>query len=78
VAGGAVFIGTNNETPRDPNLKGDRAVLMCLDEKTGDLLWQLAIPKLGTGKVSDWEFLGLCSSPALRATGSTSSPTAAR
>lgn len=65
VAGGRVFIGTNNETPRDPNLKGDRAVLMCFDEKTGDLLWQLAIPKLGTGKVSDWEFLGLCSSPAI-------------
>ncbi|MES2463706.1 MAG: PQQ-binding-like beta-propeller repeat protein [Armatimonadota bacterium] len=65
VSGGKVFIGTNNETPRDPNIKGDRAVLLCLDEKTGDLLWQFAIPKLGTGKVSDWEFLGLCSSPAV-------------
>jgi outer membrane protein assembly factor BamB len=65
VAGGRVYIGTNNESPRDPRLKGDRAVLMCLDEKTGKLLWQLAIPKLGTGKVSDWEFLGLCSSPAV-------------
>ena len=65
VAGGRVFIGTNNETPRDPKLTGDRAVLLCLDEKTGNLLWQIAIPKLGTGKVSDWEFLGLCSSPAV-------------
>jgi outer membrane protein assembly factor BamB len=65
VAGGKVYIGTNNESPRDPKLTGDRAVLMCLDEKTGKFLWQLAIPKLGTGKVSDWEFLGLCSSPSV-------------
>lgn len=65
VAGGKVFIGTNNETPRDPKYKGDRSVLMCLDEKTGKLLWQLNVPKLGTGKISDWEYLGICSSPAV-------------
>ena len=65
VSGGKVFIGTNNESPRDPRFKGDRSILLCLDEKTGKMLWQLAIPKLGTGKVSDWEFLGLCSSPAV-------------
>ncbi|WP_395142341.1 PQQ-binding-like beta-propeller repeat protein, partial [Armatimonas sp.] len=65
VSGGKIFVGTNNESPRDEKLKGDRAVLLCLDEKTGDMVWQLAVPKLGTGKVSDWEFLGLCSSPAV-------------
>ena len=65
VAGGKVFLGTNNESPRDPRRKGDRSVVMCFDEKTGEFLWQLAIPKLGTGKVSDWEFLGICSSPAV-------------
>lgn len=65
VAGGKVFVGTNNGSPRDPRIKDDRGVLLCLDEKTGELLWQFAAPKLGTGKVSDWEFLGLCSSPAI-------------
>ena len=65
VSGGKVFVGTNNESPRNPALKGDRGVLMCFEEKTGKFLWQLASPKLGTGKVSDWEFLGLCSSPAI-------------
>ncbi|WP_395094959.1 PQQ-binding-like beta-propeller repeat protein [Armatimonas sp.] len=65
VSGGKIFVGTNNESPRDEKLKGDRAVLLCLDEKTGEMIWQLAVPKLGTGKVSDWEFLGLCSSPAV-------------
>ena len=65
IANGRIFIGTNNESPRDPRYKGDRGVLLCLDEKTGEMLWQLAVPKLGTGKVSDWEFLGICSSPAV-------------
>jgi len=65
VAGGKIFIGTNNESPRDERFKDDRGILMCLDEKTGKLIWQLAVPKLGTGKISDWEFLGLCSSPAV-------------
>jgi outer membrane protein assembly factor BamB len=65
ISKGKVLIGTNNEVPRDPRFTGDRAVLLCLDEQSGKMLWQLAIPKLGTGKVSDWEFLGLCSSPAI-------------
>jgi outer membrane protein assembly factor BamB len=63
VAGGKVFVGTNNESPRDPKQIGDRGNLMVFDEKTGKFLWQLIIPKLGAGKVSDWEYVGLCSSP---------------
>ena len=47
IGNGCVFVGTNNESPRDPGKKGDRGVVMCLDEKTGDLKWQLVIPKLG-------------------------------
>jgi len=65
VAGGKVFVGTNNESPRNEGQQGDRGVLMCFDEATGKFLWQLLIPKLGAGKVSDWEFVGLCSSPAI-------------
>lgn len=65
VGGGKVLVGTNNESPRDPSQEGDRGNLMCFDEKTGGFLWQLIIPKLGAGKVSDWEFVGLCSSPAI-------------
>ena len=65
VADGRVFIGTNNETARDPKHRGDLGVLMVFDEKTGAFLWQLAVPKLGAGKVSDWEYLGICSSPAI-------------
>jgi len=65
IAGGKVFVGTNNESPRNPNEKGDRGILMAFDETTGSFLWQLIIPKLGAGKVSDWEYVGLCSSPAV-------------
>lgn len=65
VKDGRVFIGINNEKPRDPKLQGDRSVVMCFDEKTGEFLWQLAVPKMDAGKVSDWEYLGICSSVAV-------------
>jgi len=61
VAGGRVFVGTNNEVPRDGRIVGDRGVLMCFDEKTGEFLWQLAFPKLLRIKWSDWQYIGLCS-----------------
>ena len=65
VAGGKVFVGTNNDVPRDPKYQGDRCAMYCFDEKTGAFLWQVNVPKLGTGKVSDWEYLGICSSAAV-------------
>ncbi|MSU63924.1 MAG: pyrrolo-quinoline quinone [Pedosphaera sp.] len=63
IAGGKVFVGTNNDEPRDIKQQGDRSIMMVLDEKTGELLWQLVIPKLASGRVNDWEGLGLFSSP---------------
>ncbi len=65
IAGGRVLVGSNNETPRDPDHLGDRGIVMCFDEVTGAFLWQLVVPKLGAGKVSDWEYIGVCSSPAI-------------
>jgi outer membrane protein assembly factor BamB len=61
VAQGRVFIGTNNDLPRDPRHKGDRGVLLCLDEKDGHLLWQLVVPKLGADPYLDWPRAGICS-----------------
>lgn len=65
VAHGRVFIGTNNEPPHDPRHPGDRSILLCLDEQTGELHWQQVITKLASGKVNDWESLGLLSSPTV-------------
>ncbi|MGE0885537.1 MAG: PQQ-binding-like beta-propeller repeat protein [Blastocatellales bacterium] len=63
VAGGQVYVGTNNEALRDPKQTGDRGVLMAFDEKTGEFLWQQANEKLSAGRVNDWPFQGVCSSP---------------
>jgi len=65
VAGGRVLIGTNNETPRDERLTGDRGVLMCFDEPTGEYLWQLNLPKMTTVKWGDWRMIGITSTPSV-------------
>lgn len=65
ISGGKVFVGTNNDSPRDKNHQGDRSVLMVFDENSGEFLWQLVVPKLVSGKVNDWENLGLLSSPTV-------------
>ena len=61
VASGKVLIGTNNDKPRDPRHKGDRGVLLCLDEKDGSLCWQLVVPKLPNPLYMDWPRVGICS-----------------
>jgi outer membrane protein assembly factor BamB len=61
VANGRVYIGTNNREPRDPRHQGDRGVLMCFDEKTGRLLWQLVVPKREEDRFHDWPNSGISS-----------------
>lgn len=63
VSGGRVYIGTNNHQARDLKHKGDRGVLMCFDELTGDLQWQLVVPKRTEDRFFDWPRSGI-SSPA--------------
>jgi outer membrane protein assembly factor BamB len=63
IGSGRVLIGTNNGNPRDPKHEGDRGVLMCLDERKGDLLWQLVVPKRVEDIYFDWPNSGI-SSPA--------------
>jgi outer membrane protein assembly factor BamB len=61
VAGGRVYIGTNNGHPRDPAQHGDRGVLMCFEEKTGRFLWQLLFPKRDEDIYFDWPNSGISS-----------------
>ncbi|HEY6168973.1 MAG TPA: PQQ-binding-like beta-propeller repeat protein, partial [Verrucomicrobiae bacterium] len=61
IAGGRVFIGTNNGEPRDPKHQGDRGVLMCFDERDGKLLWQLVVPKREEDPYFDWPKCGIAS-----------------
>jgi outer membrane protein assembly factor BamB len=63
VSGGKVFVGTNNGGQYRPQHQGDRGVLLCFDEKTGEFLWQLTREKLPQGRVNDWPEQGICSAP---------------
>ena len=63
VAGGMVFVGTNNELLRDPDQPGDRGVLMAFRESDGEFLWQQTHTKLEAGRANDWPFQGVASSP---------------
>ena len=63
VAGGFVLVGTNNELVRDPKQGGDRGVLMAFRESDGEFLWQATHEKLSSGRVNDWPYQGVCSSP---------------
>ena len=63
VAGGKVFVGTNNEGLRNPKLDGDRGVILVFRESDGEFLWQAAHAKLAAGRVNDWPLQGICSTP---------------
>jgi outer membrane protein assembly factor BamB len=63
VADGKVFVGTNNEALYDPEQGGDRGVLLAFRESDGEFLWQMTSVKLQAGRVNDWPYQGVCSSP---------------
>jgi outer membrane protein assembly factor BamB len=65
VAGGKVFVGTNNQKPRDPKIEGDKGVLMCFDEATGKFLWQAVHDKLDNPNENDFPLQGIASTPAV-------------
>jgi outer membrane protein assembly factor BamB len=63
IAGGKIFVGTNNESPRNPQVKGDKGIVMCFRESDGKFLWQAVHDKLESGLVNDWPREGICSTP---------------
>jgi outer membrane protein assembly factor BamB len=65
VADGKVFVGTNNGHPRNPDIQGDKGILMCFRESDGKFLWQAVSDKLDSGPANDWPEQGVCSSPAV-------------
>jgi outer membrane protein assembly factor BamB len=75
VADGRVYVGTNNERPRNRRDTRndqfgavepvDKGILMCFEENTGKFLWQAVHDKLPNGNVTDWPKEGLCSTPAI-------------
>jgi len=63
IAGGKIFVGTNNEGHYRPKITGDKGNILCFDEKTGKFIWQITHDKLGAGRVNDWPEQGICSAP---------------
>ncbi|MFO0865374.1 MAG: PQQ-binding-like beta-propeller repeat protein [Gemmataceae bacterium] len=65
IADGKVFVGTNNANPRDPNVKGARAVLMAFGAEDGKFLWQI-VHDIPTDEVFKEAIpVGLCSTPVV-------------
>jgi outer membrane protein assembly factor BamB len=65
VAGGRVFIGTNNGNPRIPAHRGDRGVMFCLDETDGSFFWQLLVPKIPHDPYQDCPGVGITSTAVI-------------
>jgi outer membrane protein assembly factor BamB len=65
VADGKIFLGTNNANPKNPEIEGDKGVLMCFRESNGKFLWQAVSDKLDSGFQNDFPDEGVCSSPAV-------------
>ena len=63
ISGGMVFVGTNNEGLRDPKVTGDKGVVMAFRESDGEFMWQMVHDKLAAGRVNDWPYQGVASSP---------------
>ncbi len=65
VAGGRVFVGTNNgagHLKRYPS-DVDLGCLLAFNEQDGEFLWQHSSEKLITGRVHDWPLQGICCAP---------------
>jgi outer membrane protein assembly factor BamB len=64
VAHGKVYVNATNKEPRDPTIKGHRAVLMAFREADGAFLWQIAHP-YPDAIAHEILHLGLLSTPAV-------------
>ena len=65
VFGDKVFVGTNNESMKNPEIKGDHGNILTFNGSDGTFLWQAAHTKLAAGPVHDWPLQGVCSTPAI-------------
>src|SRR5262249_26018585 len=65
VAGGKVFISTDNSTPRNPARKGAKGVLMCFRESDGQFLWQAVHDALEEEIAHEATAEGMITTPAV-------------
>ena len=63
LAGNRIYLGTNNESRKNPKIVGDQGNVLAFNVADGRFLWQLAHAKLQAGRVNDWPLQGVCSTP---------------
>jgi len=67
---GRIFIGINDRNLKHPVLqRNGGGIVMCLEQATGEMIWQLPIPRYMEGKIAPFHFnhweCGVCSRPAV-------------
>ena len=62
VAGGLVWVCSNNEAKYDSTFAKDAGVLLCFDERDGSFLWQHLTQRVGD-RVHDWPYISTASPP---------------
>ncbi|MGL6194847.1 MAG: PQQ-binding-like beta-propeller repeat protein [Thermoguttaceae bacterium] len=67
IGNGKVLVGTLNSANYDSNRSGSRSVLLCFDEKSGEFLWQLPLPKDYGIPYFDSYCVGISSTPTIDA-----------
>jgi outer membrane protein assembly factor BamB len=70
VDGGQLFIGVNDSGLKHRGVKRTRGgIFMCLNEKSGEMEWQLPVPRNMAGTIEPYHFnhwrCGVCSTPAI-------------
>ncbi len=63
ISNGKILVGSNNTGNHRPGIEGDKGVIFCFEQETGEMLWQATHDKLPTGRVNDWPEQGICSGP---------------
>ena len=63
ISNGLIWIGGNNNKPRDPKVTGDAGVLFCFRESDGKFLYQHVSPRRKEGRSVDWPGYGISSTP---------------
>jgi outer membrane protein assembly factor BamB len=74
VHGGQLFLGINDLGLKHPGVKPTRGgILMCLNAKSGEMMWRLPVPRNMAGTVEPYHFnhwrCGMCSTPAIEGDG---------
>ena len=65
VSNGMIWVGTNNGYPSEDRGRVDASVLACFRESDGKLLYRYVSPRLEQGRVHDWPYASMASSPLI-------------